>query len=105
MNTAERAAGVVDIVFQKAVDEPKFCTMYSDLYDRMTKYQFQRQQAAAGPGAAATKSSSIAMNKDTNFRYILLSKCQAEFEKEKKMENLRKDREEAIAAAETVSKT
>jgi translation initiation factor 4G len=104
MNTAERASGVVDIVFQKAVDEPKFCTMYSDLYDRMTKLQLQKQQQQqAAAGNQVTKSSSVAMNKDTNFRYILLSKCQSEFEKEKKLDALKKEKEDEISMAETVS--
>lgn len=103
MNTAERARGVVDIVFQKAVDEPSFCTTYSDLYDRMTRHQLSQQTSAKGNNQQQpTKGSVNATNRDTNFRWILLNKCQSEFERDKRSETIRQEKEAAIANAETV---
>ncbi|CAF4097530.1 unnamed protein product, partial [Adineta steineri] len=63
----ERLEGMIDIFFFKAVEEPKFCSMYADLCEHFKKKEITVPDQ---DGQTVTHS----------FRKILLSRCQTKFE-------------------------
>ncbi|CAF4110289.1 unnamed protein product, partial [Adineta steineri] len=63
----ERLEGMIDIFFFKAVEEPKFCSMYANLCEH-----FQKKQVTV-PGQDGQTVTHC-------FRKILLSRCQTKFE-------------------------
>ncbi|XP_002967145.2 eukaryotic translation initiation factor [Selaginella moellendorffii] len=67
IDTAEKLKGVISLIFDKAVAEPTFCPMYSQLCVHLstTLQEFPSSE----PG-----------EKPTTFRRILLNTCQEEFE-------------------------
>ncbi|KAF5287745.1 hypothetical protein FQA39_LY15765 [Lamprigera yunnana] len=71
IDTTERLQGVIDLVFEKAVDEPNFSVAYAALCGQLALMQ------VPAPGSN---------NKDgqqdfVNFRKLLITRCQLEFEK------------------------
>ncbi|CAF4161377.1 unnamed protein product, partial [Adineta steineri] len=63
----ERLEGMIDILFSKAIEESKFCSMYANLCEH-----FQRKQVTehGQDGQIVTHS----------FRHILLTRCQTKFQ-------------------------
>lgn len=66
VDTEDRLKRVLDLVFEKAVDEPAFCLQYANLCKHLSRFK-------------------VTINKDdkeeqVKFQNLLLSKCQKEFE-------------------------
>nr|XP_061793761.1 eukaryotic translation initiation factor 4 gamma 3-like isoform X2 [Nerophis lumbriciformis] len=68
IDTEERLKGVIDLVFEKAIDEPSFSVAYGQMCRCLAEL---RVQIADKP------------NNTVNFRNLLLHRCQKEFEKDK----------------------
>ena len=64
LETIELLEGAIKLVFDKAVTEPKFCTMYAELCRKLSEKSpvFERD------------------GKPVNFKRLLLNRCQEEFE-------------------------
>lgn len=79
INTEERFKGVIDLVFEKAISEPSFALTYASLCHHLKQLNV--------PNAAETDTA--------NFRYLIINKCQMEFEKASADEtaNLLKEKE------------
>ncbi|XP_026465657.1 eukaryotic translation initiation factor 4 gamma 3-like isoform X2 [Ctenocephalides felis] len=71
INTTERLKGVMDLVFEKAVDEPSFSVAYAYMCKELALIQVPADQQNG-------QSSTVEY---VNFRKLLLSRCQNEFEK------------------------
>lgn len=113
INTEEKLNIVIDLVFEKAIDEPNFSVPYANMCKQLAlvsiiylqiikvreyvvsqlklfQYPFQIKVPLAGqPGQFV------------NFRKLLLTKCQKEFEQDRCDELKREDRMKAIEAAES----
>ncbi|XP_034238219.1 eukaryotic translation initiation factor 4 gamma 1-like isoform X2 [Thrips palmi] len=70
INTPERLKGVIDLVFDKAVDEPNFSVAYAKMCNELKSKEIQ----------------------NNSFRKILITRCQQEFEKNKDAETNNKDK-------------
>ncbi|XP_077582198.1 eukaryotic translation initiation factor 4 gamma 3 [Stigmatopora nigra] len=68
IDTEERLKGVIDLVFEKAIDEPSFSVAYGNMCRCLAELKVQ---IADKP------------NTTVNFRKLLLHRCQKEFEKDK----------------------
>ncbi|XP_077458729.1 eukaryotic translation initiation factor 4 gamma 3 isoform X3 [Stigmatopora argus] len=68
IDTEERLKGVIDLVFEKAIDEPSFSVAYGNMCRCLAELKVQ---IADKP------------NNTVNFRKLLLHRCQKEFEKDK----------------------
>ncbi|XP_072442871.1 eukaryotic translation initiation factor 4 gamma 3-like isoform X8 [Chiloscyllium punctatum] len=68
IDTEERLKGVIDLVFEKAIDEPNFSVAYANMCRCLTMLKVPMSDK---PGASV------------NFRKLLLNRCQKEFEKDK----------------------
>ncbi|XP_044267926.1 eukaryotic translation initiation factor 4 gamma 1-like isoform X3 [Tribolium madens] len=77
IDTAERLQGVIDLVFEKAVDEPNFSVAYALMCRELALMQ-----------VPATNSSDD-KKEFVNFRKLLVTRCQIEFEKQSLDENAR----------------
>eukprot|EP00105_Crassostrea_gigas_P013648 XP_011430027.1 PREDICTED: eukaryotic translation initiation factor 4 gamma 3 isoform X5 [Crassostrea gigas] len=77
INTEERLQGVADLIFERAISEPCFCVAYAS----MCRYL-----------AMIKVASTSKQGEYVNFRAILLTRCQKEFDKDsvKEMEEMRK---------------
>ena len=64
-------------VFDKALTEPTFCQLYATLCQDLNRELPQEFE----PDAAQAASAGDGKPAKNNFRYILLNKCQVEFEK------------------------
>ncbi|XP_078483479.1 eukaryotic translation initiation factor 4 gamma 3-like [Ciona intestinalis] len=78
INTEARLRGVVDLIFEKAIDEASFCEPYANMCCMMSQF---RVSSAPGSGLNTFE-----------FRKFLLTRCQREFEKD------RTNEEEALNA-------
>lgn len=67
ISTEERLAGVIKLFFEKAVDEPIFSPTYAKMCQALS---------------AMEVASSTNPAEKTNFRKLLLTRCQREFEKD-----------------------
>lgn len=67
IDTEERLAGVIKLFFEKAVDEPIFSSTYAKMCQALSTKEVS---SAANPAET------------TNFRKLLLTRCQKEFEKD-----------------------
>uniref|UniRef100_A0A1Y1NIM6 MI domain-containing protein n=2 Tax=Photinus pyralis TaxID=7054 RepID=A0A1Y1NIM6_PHOPY len=70
IDTTERLQGVIDLVFEKAVDEPNFSVAYASLCSHLALLKV--------PATGASKKDG---NEFVNFRKLLITRCQLEFEK------------------------
>ncbi|CAF0970215.1 unnamed protein product [Adineta ricciae] len=77
----ERLEGMIDIIFSKAIEEPKYCSMYAELCD-----SFQKKQITTPNQNGQTTTIS--------FRQVLLSRCQTRFENDYR-EDINYDRRKA----------
>ncbi|XP_061147126.1 eukaryotic translation initiation factor 4 gamma 3 isoform X3 [Syngnathus typhle] len=68
IDTEERLKGVIDLVFEKAIDEPSFSVAYGNMCRCLAELKVE---IADKP------------NNTVNFRKLLLHRCQKEFEKDK----------------------
>ncbi|XP_040279491.1 eukaryotic translation initiation factor 4 gamma 3 isoform X2 [Bufo bufo] len=68
VDTEERLKGVIDLVFEKAIDEPGFSVAYANMCRCLATLKVPM---ADKPGSTV------------NFRKLLLNRCQKEFEKDK----------------------
>ena len=57
----ERLKGTIDIIFEKAIDEPSFCQTYAQICEILSKTKLQKGDT------------------QVTFRSILLNRCQKEF--------------------------
>ena len=108
INTEERLKGCIDKIFTKvrswdicitsihhmsfmsqALEEPNFSIAYANLCKVMSPIKVEWVQEEG-------------KTKSTNFRRMLLTKCQQEFEKDKKDDEIIETMKEAIEKAETV---
>ncbi|XP_029975532.1 eukaryotic translation initiation factor 4 gamma 3-like [Salarias fasciatus] len=71
IDSEERLNGVVDLVFEKAIDEPSFSKMYGQLCHRLAHLKVQMAEKAPAPSSTVT------------FRRLLLNRCQKEFDVER----------------------
>lgn len=79
IDTSERLQGVINLVFEKAVDEPNFSEAYANMCKVLSNMQVPSEMR----------------NKDEpeyNFRKLLVNRCQMEFEKNSVVELDRKTR-------------
>jgi translation initiation factor 4G len=84
INTEERLKGTIDLVFEKAIDEPGFSVAYAQLCKQLSNVKVPTD----GEG------------KNASFRNLLLNRCQVEFENYNQEEDLVKDKELALEKAD-----
>ncbi|XP_068244689.1 eukaryotic translation initiation factor 4 gamma 1-like isoform X2 [Palaemon carinicauda] len=84
IDTTERLSAVIDLIFEKAVDEQGFSSTYANLCQVLSK------MSVRGEGNDDGKS-------DVKFRNLIINKCQKEFEKDN-MELIKKQRMKEIDA-------
>jgi len=90
INTEERLIGVINLIFEKAIDEPNFCEAYANMCRVMSANRIELRVEKAGQPPPVLE-----------FRKVLLTRCQKEFEKDKSNEEkLQKLRDELEAAPE-----
>ncbi len=65
--------GMIDLLFDKAVDEPKFAPMYAQLCLKITRHELDQKIIESGQE----------IQKVSEFRKFIITKCQAEYEKKK----------------------
>ncbi|XP_063706993.1 eukaryotic translation initiation factor 4 gamma 1-like isoform X2 [Culicoides brevitarsis] len=68
IDTEERLKGCIKLVFEKAIAEPNYSTIYAKVCKRLSAVQINAPSSSA---------------KKVTFRVMLLNQCQAEFEKHK----------------------
>ncbi|XP_070759420.1 eukaryotic translation initiation factor 4 gamma 3-like [Enoplosus armatus] len=68
IDTEERLKGVIDLVFEKAIDEPSFSVAYGNMCRCLATLKVPMTDKP---------------NSTVNFRKLLLNRCQKEFEKDK----------------------
>ncbi|XP_070814343.1 eukaryotic translation initiation factor 4 gamma 3 isoform X5 [Chaetodon trifascialis] len=68
IDTEERLKGVIDLVFEKAIDEPSFSVAYGNMCRCLATLKVHMTDKP---------------NTTVNFRKLLLNRCQKEFEKDK----------------------
>ncbi|KAM7139049.1 eukaryotic translation initiation factor 4 gamma 3 isoform 2-T2 [Macrochelys suwanniensis] len=91
VDTEERLKGVIDLVFEKAIDEPSFSVAYANMCRCLVTLKVPM---ADKPGSTV------------NFRKLLLNRCQKEFEKDKADDDVfEKKQKELEAAAAQEEKT
>lgn len=88
INTEEKLQGVIDLIFEKAIDEPNFSVPYANMCKHLISIKVPLDSQ---PG-------------QVNFRKLLLTKCQKEFEQERSDELRREERIKAIEVAENDKK-
>lgn len=66
--------GTIDIIFDKAVEEPKYASMYARLVLKIVMHETEEKQKAVLSEGEKVES---------EFRRFLISKCQVEYEKKK----------------------
>ncbi|XP_065337043.1 eukaryotic translation initiation factor 4 gamma 1 isoform X6 [Cloeon dipterum] len=74
IDTKEKLKGVIDLVFDKSVDEPGFCEMYAKLCYVLSRLNVVVSKTNDGKGKT---------EEAFNFKKELLHRCQEEFQKEK----------------------
>ncbi|XP_056018647.1 eukaryotic translation initiation factor 4 gamma 3-like isoform X6 [Ostrea edulis] len=89
ITTEERLKGVTDLIFEKAISEPGFSVAYAS----MCRYL-----------AMIKVPSSSKQGEFVNFRAILLTRCQKEFEKDKDSEKEMEERRKVIAETQDPKK-
>uniref|UniRef100_F7CGV3 Eukaryotic translation initiation factor 4 gamma 1 n=1 Tax=Monodelphis domestica TaxID=13616 RepID=F7CGV3_MONDO len=89
IDTEERLKGVIDLIFEKAISEPNFAVSYANMCHCLMGLKVPR-----------TDKPEVTVN----FRKLLLTRCQKEFEKDKKdnkeFEKKQKEMNEAAMAEE-----
>lgn len=83
IDTVDRLKGCIKLVFEKAIAEPTYCTIYAKVCKRLSSINI-------------TKDSENKEEKPITFRVILLNQCQHEFEKHKDDQSGQTIKNEAI---------
>ncbi|XP_063291991.1 eukaryotic translation initiation factor 4 gamma 3 isoform X8 [Pelobates fuscus] len=86
VDTEERLKGVIDLVFEKAIDEPSFSVAYANMCRCLATLKVPM---ADKPGSWV------------NFRKILLNRCQKEFEKDKADDDVFEKKQKELELAKT----
>lgn len=88
INTEERLKGVIDLVFEKAIDEPSFSVAYANMCHCLATLKVPM---ADKPGTTV------------NFRKLLLNRCQKEFERDKMDDAAFEKKQKELDSAASVS--
>ncbi|XP_066527180.1 eukaryotic translation initiation factor 4 gamma 3 isoform X2 [Hoplias malabaricus] len=88
INTEERLKGVIDLVFEKAIDEPSFSVAYANMCHCLATLKVPM---ADKPGTTV------------NFRKLLLNRCQKEFERDKMDDAVFEKKQKELESASSVS--
>uniref|UniRef100_A0A4W4F1D7 Eukaryotic translation initiation factor 4 gamma 3 n=1 Tax=Electrophorus electricus TaxID=8005 RepID=A0A4W4F1D7_ELEEL len=88
IDTEERLKGVIDLVFEKAIDEPSFSVAYGNMCSCLAMLKVPM----------ADKPTST-----VNFRKLLLNRCQKEFEKDKVDDDVFEKKQRELEAASSAS--
>ncbi|XP_068598109.1 eukaryotic translation initiation factor 4 gamma 3 [Brachionichthys hirsutus] len=88
IDTEERLKGVIDLVFEKAIDEPSFSVAYGNMCRCLAMLKVPM---ADKPNATV------------NFRKLLLNRCQKEFEKDKVDDVVFEKKQKELEAAVSVT--
>ncbi|XP_072522649.1 eukaryotic translation initiation factor 4 gamma 3 isoform X2 [Salminus brasiliensis] len=88
INTEERLKGVIDLVFEKAIDEPSFSVAYANMCHCLATLKVPM---ADKPGTTV------------NFRKLLLNRCQKEFERDKMDDAAFEKKQKELDSATSVS--
>ncbi|KAK2885631.1 hypothetical protein Q8A67_016468 [Cirrhinus molitorella] len=88
INTEERLKGVIDLVFEKAIDEPSFSVAYGNMCSCLATLKVPMTDKP---------------NSTVNFRKLLLNRCQKEFEKDKMDDDAFEKKHRELEAATSVS--
>ncbi|KAJ7306509.1 hypothetical protein JRQ81_009865 [Phrynocephalus forsythii] len=88
VDTEERLKGVIDLVFEKAIDEPSFSVAYANMCRCLVTLKVPMADKPSGT---------------VNFRKLLLNRCQKEFEKDKADDDVFEKKQKELEAATTVS--
>nr|XP_033777586.1 eukaryotic translation initiation factor 4 gamma 3 isoform X2 [Geotrypetes seraphini] len=86
VDTEERLKGVIDLVFEKAIDEPSFSVAYGNMCRCLATLKVPM---ADKPGSTV------------NFRKLLLNRCQKEFEKDKADDDVFEKKQKELESATT----
>ncbi|XP_041427732.1 eukaryotic translation initiation factor 4 gamma 3 isoform X7 [Xenopus laevis] len=86
VDTEERLKGVIDLVFEKAIDEPGFSVAYANMCRCLATLKVPM---ADKPGSTV------------NFRKLLLNRCQKEFEKDKADDDVFEKKQKDLELATT----
>ncbi|XP_017654993.1 eukaryotic translation initiation factor 4 gamma 3 isoform X3 [Nannospalax galili] len=84
VDTEERLKGVIDLVFEKAIDEPSFSVAYANMCRCLVTLKVPMTDK---PGNTV------------NFRKLLLNRCQKEFEKDKADDDVFEKKQKELEAA------
>uniref|UniRef100_A0A672GE36 W2 domain-containing protein n=1 Tax=Salarias fasciatus TaxID=181472 RepID=A0A672GE36_SALFA len=84
IDSEERLRGVVDLIFEKATDEPSFSVMYGQLCHRLAHMTVQMADKAGSP---------------VTFRRLLLNRCQKEFDAERSDDAVVQRKQEKLDSA------
>ncbi|XP_029435031.1 eukaryotic translation initiation factor 4 gamma 3 isoform X2 [Rhinatrema bivittatum] len=84
VDTEERLKGVIDLVFEKAIDEPSFSVAYGNMCRCLATLKVPM---ADKPGGTV------------NFRKLLLNRCQKEFEKDKADDDVFEKKQKELESA------
>ncbi|XP_068619997.1 eukaryotic translation initiation factor 4 gamma 3-like isoform X2 [Battus philenor] len=90
INNQSRLQGIIDLVFQKAIDEPNFSEAYANMCNKLTTIKVPADNAPS--------------DQYVNFRALIISKCQNQFVTEKVDENILKLEKEVYECTDPVKK-
>ncbi|XP_053379565.1 eukaryotic translation initiation factor 4 gamma 1-like isoform X2 [Mercenaria mercenaria] len=85
IDSEKKLKGVINLIFEKAISEPSYCVAYANMCRCLSMFKVQSDSK---PGEMV------------NFRAVLLTKCQREFEKDNSSEALFVTKREEIEKAE-----
>ncbi|XP_016380086.1 eukaryotic translation initiation factor 4 gamma 3-like isoform X2 [Sinocyclocheilus rhinocerous] len=88
IDTEERLKGVIDLVFEKAIDEPSFSVAYGNMCSCLATLKVPMTDKP---------------NSTVNFRKLLLNRCQKEFEKDKVDDDIFEKKHRELEAATSAS--
>nr|XP_046244410.1 eukaryotic translation initiation factor 4 gamma 1-like isoform X2 [Scatophagus argus] len=83
IDTEERLKGVIDLTFEKAISEPDFSVAYANMCRCLSGLKVQTTDKLGG----------------SNFRKLLLNRCQKEFEKDKDDDEIFEKKQKELEAA------
>ena len=92
INTEERLKDVLNLVFDKAVDEPAFCVQYANLCKHLSTLAITKINEETGA------------QEEVKFQRLLLSQCQKEFERDVYAEIPVEERQKAIDECQEADK-
>lgn len=91
IDTQDRLQGVIDLVFEKAIDEPNFAVEYAMLCKELQTLVVKNADGSTEQPQQAQNANQQQPASD-NFRKLMLTKCQNHFEKTSFDENMHNER-------------